>query len=304
MTAPLLQALLEGFYALCGLLALDAAVRAWRTGLGGRGTGLFWGLFGLLFLCGGLLPPALVGALLLVLGGLSALGRVRPVGAIAPSPARKPPGRLLLIPALALGASAFLLALLAPGEPRGGLVGLGAGALFAALLALLVTRARPAELLQENARMLGLMGPAGILPQLLAALGALFAAAGVGGVIAQALSGLLAPGARLAGAAAYCLGMALFTAVMGNAFAAFAVITAGIGIPFVLDQGADPALAGLLGLTAGYCGTLLTPMAANFNVVPAALLETASRQRVILAQLPVALALLAAHIALMYFYAF
>jgi uncharacterized membrane protein len=36
---------------------------------------------------------------------------------------------------------------------------------------------------------------------------------------------------RLAAVAAYCLGMAGFTMIMGNAFAAFPVMTAGIGLP-------------------------------------------------------------------------
>lgn len=51
-------------------------------------------------------------------------------------------------------------------------------------------------------------------------------------------------------------------------FAAFSVITVGIGIPFLIAQGADPVVVGALGLTAGYCGTLMTPMAANFNILP------------------------------------
>ncbi|MFR3499836.1 MAG: 5-oxoproline transporter, DUF979 family subunit, partial [Paraclostridium bifermentans] len=103
---------------------------------------------------------------------------------------------------------------------------------------------------------------------------------------------------------AYVLGMAIFTMIMGNAFAAFSVITAGIGIPFVLSQGADPAIVGALALTAGYCGTLLTPMAANFNIVPAALLEAKDQYSVIKYQAPVAIVLLAIHIFVMYTFAF
>lgn len=47
-------------------------------------------------------------------------------------------------------------------------------------------------------------------------------------------------------------------------------------------------MVGALGLTAGYCGTLMTPMAANFNIMPAALLETKSKYAIIISQLPVA----------------
>ena len=98
--------------------------------------------------------------------------------------------------------------------------------------------------------------------------------------------------------------MALFTVIMGNGFAAFSVITVGIGIPFLIEQGADPVVVGTLGLTAGYCGTLVTPMAANFNIMPAALLGTKSKYAIIKAQAPVAAVMLAAHVVLMYFLAF
>ena len=85
---------------------------------------------------------------------------------------------------------------------------------------------------------------------------------------------------------------------------AFAVITVGIGYPFLIAQGANPVVVGALGLTAGYCGTLMTPMAANFNIMPAALLETKSKYAIIISQLPVALIMLAIHIVLMYVLAF
>ena len=98
--------------------------------------------------------------------------------------------------------------------------------------------------------------------------------------------------------------MALFTMIMGNGFAAFSVMTVGIGIPFLIAQGANPVVIGALGLTAGYCGTLMTPMAANFNIVPVALLETKSKYAVIKSQIPVALTMLVIHILLMYFLAF
>ena len=92
--------------------------------------------------------------------------------------------------------------------------------------------------------------------------------------------------------------------IMGNGFAAFSVITVGIGIPFVIAQGADPVVVGTLGLTAGYCGTLMTPMAANFNIMPAALLETRSKYTIIKTQVPVAITMLVIHILLMYILAF
>lgn len=148
------------------------------------------------------------------------------------------------------------------------------------------------------------VGSTAILPQLLAALGALFTAAGVGEIISNIISGVIPQGNILLGVTAYCVGMALFTAIMGNAFAAFSVITVGIGVPFVFAQGGDPIIASALAMTAGFCGTLMTPMAANFNILPVALLETKDKNAVIKYQAPFAIILLAIHIALMYFLAF
>ena len=91
---------------------------------------------------------------------------------------------------------------------------------------------------------------------------------------------------------------------MGNGFAAFTVIMTGIGVPFLISKGADPIVVGALGLTAAYCGTLCTPMAANFNIVPAALLETKNKYSVIKSQIPFAIVMLLVHVVLLYTLAF
>ena len=69
-------------------------------------------------------------------------------------------------------------------------------------------------------------------------------------------------------------------------------------------HGADPAIAGVIAMLSGYCGTLLTPMAANLNVVPAALLEMKDKNGVIRAQVMTAVPILIINILLMYFLAF
>ena len=79
---------------------------------------------------------------------------------------------------------------------------------------------------------------------------------------------------------------------MGNAFAAITVMTVGIGAPFVLAYGANPVVIGMIALTCGYCGTLLTPMAANFNILPVAILNMKDRWGVIKNQVLVALIML------------
>jgi uncharacterized membrane protein len=99
--------------------------------------------------------------------------------------------------------------------------------------------------------------------------------------------------------------MAVFTMIMGNSFAAFPVITGGVGVPVLIGAfHGNPAVMASIGMFSGYCGTLMTPMAANFNLVPAALLELPDKNAVIKAQVLTALPLLAANIGLMYFLMF
>jgi uncharacterized membrane protein len=135
---------------------------------------------------------------------------------------------------------------------------------------------------------------------MLAALGALFALAGVGQVVAG-LAGRWIPLDNPAVAVVtYTMGMALFTAIMGNAFAAFPVMTAAIGLPVIVGRfHGDPAIMAALGMLSGFCGTLMTPMAANFNIVPVALLELPDEYAVIKAQLPTAALLLVVNTLLM-----
>ncbi|TSB02401.1 DUF979 domain-containing protein [Sphingorhabdus contaminans] len=185
------------------------------------------------------------------------------------------------------------------------LISLAMGVLLALAVGYIWLRAAPSLPLSQGRRLMDSVGWAAILPQMLASLGAVFALAGVGdvvgGVIQQAI-----PAGSLAGAViAFGLGMALFTMVMGNAFAAFPVMIAAIGMPLLIKQyDGDPAIICAIGMLAGFCGTLMTPMAANFNLVPAALLELNDENAVVKAQVATAIPLLAVNIALIYFLAF
>jgi uncharacterized membrane protein len=163
----------------------------------------------------------------------------------------------------------------------------------------------PLAPIREARRLLDSVGWAAVLPQSLAALGALFAAAGVGTVVSTIASRYVPLDTPAVAIATYALGMALFTMIMGNAFAAFPVMTAGIGLPIVVQRfGGDPTVMSAIGMLSGFCGTLMTPMAANFNIVPAALLELRDEYGVIKAQVPTALLLLATNVVLMYFLVF
>ena len=185
------------------------------------------------------------------------------------------------------------------------LVGLAVACVVALLAALLVTRSRPTFAVGEGRRLLDTLGWAALLPLVLAALGGVFTATGVGDAVAAIVAAIVPTQHAFACVLAYGLGMVAFTVIMGNAFAAFPVITAGIGLPLLINlHGADAAVVGSLGMLTGYCGTLLTPMAANFNIVPAVLLELDDRNGVIRAQWPTALMLLVVNLALMSWLAF
>jgi uncharacterized membrane protein len=219
-------------------------------------------------------------------------------------------GHRLFGPALLIPLITVLVVLCAPriaiagrpllGEGSPTLIGLALASIVAAFAALAVTRSPPSAAFVEGRRLLDTMGWAALLPIVLATLGGVFAASGVGDAVAALVSMVIPVDNRLACVLAYGLGMVLFTVIMGNAFAAFPVLTAGIGLPLLIQRhGADPAVLGALGMVTGYCGTLLTPMAANFNLVPAALLELDDPNAVIRMQVATALPLLLVNLVLM-----
>lgn len=270
------------------------------------GTAIFWTILAIIFIAGAAIPPVVVGALLLVIGVLTASKQVNignlkmPNVDFAEMQAKKLKNKIFL-PSIVI-AVGFLV--IAQFTSLSGTVAIGIASVAAVITTFLVLKAKPKHLVEDSNRMVQSVGSTSILPQLLAALGTVFTAAGVGDVISSGISNFIPEGNILAGVIAYCVGMAVFTMIMGNAFAAFSVITVGIGLPFVFAQGANVAIAGALALTAGYCGTLLTPMAANFNIMPAALLETKDKNVVMKCQSLFAIILLVIHIALMYFLAF
>jgi uncharacterized membrane protein len=131
-----------------------------------------------------------------------------------------------------------------------------------------------------------------------------FTIAGVGKVIATLVTDYVPMSSSLVATGAFTLGMALFTMVMGNAFAAFPVMIAGIGLPFLVTQfHANPVGIAAVGMLSGFCGTLMTPMAANFNIVPAALLELPDRYGVIKVQVLTGVILLVCNTLLIYLFA-
>ncbi|WP_144947115.1 DUF979 domain-containing protein [Pseudomonas oryzihabitans] len=279
-------------------------------------SGLFWGLFSLVFLIGDRLPPAWVGAgvlLMAVLAGCGAVGS----GHHASRPERETrasAGRLgnrLFIPALAIPVVTVIGSVLLKDVQIAGLplldpknvtfVSLGLGTLVALALACWLTRDTPIQAMRESRRLTDALGWSLVLPQALAMLGLVFTDAGVGKAVAHLATAYVALDLRLVAVVVYVVGMAAFTVIMGNGFAAFPVMTGGIGVPVLVGvYHADPAVMAAIGMFSGYCGTLMTPMAANFNIVPAALLELDNKNAVIKAQVPTALAVLACNVVLLY----
>lgn len=314
---------LDQVYLLMGALMLGVAWGHARTP-GRWRAALFWGGYGVLFVAGARVGDFGAGCLVLAMVGVAAWGLEgrRPQRHVEPAtdaPTGQGGGRLhgnrLFVPVLVIPVLTYVGALWLPTVSVGGMPVVAprqatqvalAGAVVAGLAtALLLLRPPASAPLAESRRLLDAVGWAAVLPQALAALGAVFAAAGVGDVIARLARDTLPVGTPLAATATYAVGMALFTIVMGNAFAAFPVMTAGIGLPLLVQQfGGDVVVVSAVGMLSGYCGTLCTPMAANYNLVPAALLELPGRHDVIRAQLPTAAVLLAANIGILYWGAF
>lgn len=300
--------LLEFFFVLIGLQLMYTAFKTAKDTSNSKrmGSTIFWLDLGLLFMFGKALPSVVSGLLVVLLGLITLfkqfeISQFTPIKAEVLEGRAKKFGNWIFVPVLSLAVVSVGLAMKIEASSKSAI---GVAAIFSIILAMVIFKSTPKEMVQESNRMIQAMGTSGILPQLLGALGAIFALAGVGDVIAQIIGGFVPEGNRLFGTIAYVLGMVVFTAIMGNGFAAFTVITAGIGVPFVIMQGADPAIAGALALTSGYCGTLLTPMAANFNILPASLLEMEKPYGVIKEQVPVTIIMIVVHIVLMYFWAF
>ncbi|WP_125704147.1 DUF979 domain-containing protein [Lacticaseibacillus daqingensis] len=304
----MIDTLLLALYALIGAVMAIAGIESLRdrTNPARFGTGLFWLFLAVIFAFGTLIPYAVVGGMIVLIGVLALFKQIRlgTLPLVDPKRALAGAQRLggwVFAPSVVLAAVSIAIAQF---TSLGGQVGIGIGALVSLLMAIALTKAPVKLVYTDTQRMVRSVGAAGILPQLLATLGAVFTAAGVGELTAKVIAGVFPAGSHLGGVILYCVAMALFTAIMGNAFAAFAVITAAVGIPFVVAQGGNPAIVAAIGMTAGYCGTLLTPMAANFNTLPVALLEMDDPMGVIKQQAPIAGLMLLVQIALMYFLAF
>ena len=297
---------LDTVYVLTGLVLSIFSLLTFtdRTNSRRVGSGLFWLILGAIFIFGSLMPHWLTGMLVLLMVTLDGLGMVqRGTAQFKPEAAIK--SGSIFLPVIAIPVVTFALAiifrLMGLDANRGALVGLGFGGLLAMFICLRITRGDFRELMNQGRRLNESMGAVNILPQLLASLGVIFTAAGVGNLIAQGIGQIIPANSLFLLVLANCLGMALFTIVMGNSFAAFPVIATGVLVPLIIKPfGVNPAMAAIITLTAGSSGTLMTPMAANFNIVPAALLNMRDQYGVIRFQIPYALTIWSFHVLLLW----
>ena len=307
-TSDFFPKFLEIIYVLIGLQFFYTAYRVARSEDNEKKitTVIFWIILGVLFAFGKLIPSIITGILVVIIGIISLMNGIMVKGAVINDQRIEVEGsdklgNKIFIPVIVMAILAIILAKLIPDSSSSVL---GFTAIVAIIIVMIMTKSSVKDMMKQSDRMVQQVGAVAILPQLLAALDAIFAAAGVGDVIASIIGGMIPIVNPWTGSIAYVLGMVIFTAIMGNAFAAFTVITAGIGVPFVIAQGADPAIAAAIAMTAGYCGTLLTPMAGNFNVLPVGLLEMKDRNGVIKEQTLFSIIMIIAHILLMRFWAF
>ena len=312
---------LDTVYVLTGIVLFVFAVMTLRDEANPHrmASSLFWFLLAVAFTFGSLMPHWVTGVLVLAMVAIDGVGRVTRGDYNETTKAQHEVQALRLknrifLPILAIPFVTFAFALAfrialefkVPGVDanavnRAALVGLGVGGVVAMLLALRITGDRVKVMFNEGRRINDAMGSLSLLPQLLASLGVIFTAAKIGDLIAGGIHYIIPDQNLFLLVLANCIGMTVFTMVMGNSFAAFPVIATGVLVPLIVKPfGADPAMVAIITLTAGSSGTLMTPMAANFNIVPTALLNMKNQYGVIKFQLPFALTIWTLHVLLMW----
>jgi len=310
---------MQWLYVFAGTVFASYAVASVRSAANPKrwGNTAFWSLLAVSFWFGDLLGDIGNGVLVLALvalAGFHLLGRSSEESTTTIEEREsfsERYGNKLFLPALIIPFTAFIGTLAfnyTPLKDSGliepksvTLVLLGAGVMIALIVCYIWLRPPATSAVDEGGRLANAIGWAIVLPQMLAALGAVFAAAGIGATIGQMAGAIIPHGSIFLAVLLYALGMVIFTMIMGNAFAAFPVMTAAIGFPILIQQdGGRAAVIGAVGMLAGYCGTLMTPMAANFNIVPAALLELRNQYGVVKVQVATAIPLLICNILILY----
>lgn len=315
ITITLLYHIAGGMFAVFGLLSFTNKNKT----IGNRiCSGIFWFTYGIVFLFSDKLPPFYIGLIVITFAFIALINVMKP-----PFNYNKEQDMLmeeegaskfrnkLFIPALLVPLITLIGTLSAPYIPFIGkghhttLIALVFAIIIAFCVAIYMFKASPVKALYDGAYTMDEIGWAALLPQILATLGVVFLGAGVGDQISMLLKSYFSFDSLLFSVSMYTFSMAAFTIIMGNAFAAFPVMTAAIAYPILISKmGGDPAIIGAIGMLSGFCGTLMTPMAANFNIIPVALLNIDDKNAVIKVQFLSGLLILIANTFLIYFLAF
>ncbi len=275
MSAKLVQVM----YMLSGLFCMYCGVRAIQKKDNKHylPTGIFWFMLGVVLAFGQWIPPMICGVIIAIFCVPASFdmvkrGNLQPASKEEQVANFKKIGIKIFLPALGAGVFSILISTFLKGWSS--LLGsLAATIVGVTLLMIWNKENKPMTFLEEGRRFLDLSGSIFMMPLLLSCLGAVFTRAGVGDAFSTLFSNIIPENNIYIGIVAYAVGMALFTMIMGNAFAAITVMTVGVGVPFVVNLGGDPLYMITLAMTCGYCGTLMTPMAANFNILPGVFLE-------------------------------
>lgn len=283
--------LVQVMYILSGLFCMYCGVRAWivKANKHFLPTGAFWFTLGIVVAFGQWLPPLASGIIVAITCIPAALNMVKQGNLKSATKEEqeknyKKIGMKIFIPAFGAGVFSIIISFFMKGWSS--LLGSLFATIVGVVLLVIWNRENKAmTFLEEGRRFLDMTSAIYIMPLLLSCLGAIFTKVGVGDAFANIFGKIIPSGNVYIGIVAYALGMVLFTMIMGNAFAAITVMTVGIGVPFVISLGANPLYMVTLAMTCGYCGTLLTPMAANFNIVPGVYLEVKDKYSIIKMQL-------------------
>ena len=217
-TSDFFPKFLEIIYVLIGLQFFYTAYRVARSEDNEKKitTVIFWIILGVLFAFGKLIPSIISGILVVIIGIISLMNGIMVKGAIINDQKLEVEGsdklgNKIFIPVIVMAVLAIILAKLIPDSSSSVL---GFTAIVAIIIVMIMTKSSVKDMMKQSDRMVQQVGAVAILPQLLAALGAIFAAAGVGDVIASIIGNMIPTVNPWTGSIAYVLGMAVFTAIM------------------------------------------------------------------------------------------
>ena len=178
--------LLNIFYVMVGLMMILTMIYTLKDKKHKTryGTAAFWGIFGQF------IPAEVVGGLIIVIAILSGfnqvnMGTIKQLDNTFSRVKAEKIGLKIFLPSLVI---AFVALAIAQFTPISGVAAIGISAVAALILTLIITRCSVSEVVEDSDRMLQSVSSTAILPQLLAALGALFTAAGVGDIISNMIS--------------------------------------------------------------------------------------------------------------------